>query len=102
MLDKKATVPGARIIVDRPRDGVSIPFSKGEPKPDNDCVRIMTGMLGFFGPAIGAVPGTRLTIVKKPRKIGGINVARVATEDGTEGEVYWCELRVSCKHLPSQ
>ena len=100
MLDKKATIPGARIIVDRPGYGAGLPFGKSN-LPDKEFVRVMTGMLGL-GSAVGAYPGDRLTIVKKPRKIGGINVARVATEDGTEGEVYWCELRVSCKHLPSQ
>ncbi len=41
--------------------------------------------------------GDILTVVKKPRKVNGINVCQVDTVNGIRGEVYWTELRSNCE-----
>lgn len=41
--------------------------------------------------------GDTLTVIKKPRKVYGINVCRVETTNGIQGEVYWTELRSNCE-----
>ena len=41
--------------------------------------------------------GDALTILKKPRKVFGINLCRVETNAGIQGEVYWTELRGNCE-----
>lgn len=42
-------------------------------------------------------PNMLLEIVRRPRKVGNINLARVKSVYG-EGEVYWNELRCSCRY----
>ena len=41
--------------------------------------------------------GESLTVIKKPRKVNGINLCRVKNSHGIEGEVYWTELRGNCE-----
>jgi hypothetical protein len=41
--------------------------------------------------------GDTLTVIKKPRKVYGINVCQVETANGIQGEVYWTELRSNCE-----
>lgn len=41
--------------------------------------------------------GDTLTILKKPRKVFGINLCQVETTAGIRGEVYWTELRSNCE-----
>lgn len=41
--------------------------------------------------------GDTLTILKKPRKVFGINLCQVETTAGIQGEVYWTELRGNCE-----
>ena len=41
--------------------------------------------------------GDTLTVIKKPRKVYGINVCQVETVTGIRGEVYWTELRSNCE-----
>ena len=41
--------------------------------------------------------GDTLTVLKKPRKVFGINLCRVETTAGIQGEVYWTELRGNCE-----
>lgn len=41
--------------------------------------------------------GDTLTVIKKPRKVYGINVCQVETVNGIQGEVYWTELRGNCE-----
>jgi hypothetical protein len=41
--------------------------------------------------------GDTLIVIKKPRKVYGINVCRVETANGIQGEVYWTELRSNCE-----
>jgi len=41
--------------------------------------------------------GDTLTILRKPRKVFGINLCQVQTSTGIQGEVYWTELRSNCE-----
>jgi hypothetical protein len=38
-----------------------------------------------------------LTIIKKPRRVQGVNYCRVETATGIQGEVFWTELRSNCE-----
>lgn len=97
MLSKARTIPGAVITVGQPKTGLPAAYGGSEQK---QFIEIFTDVdrTGLNAPAVAAVKGDELTIVKPPRKIGRINLARVRTANGTEGEVYWCELRASSFH----
>jgi hypothetical protein len=97
MLNKKTLNIGDHVVVnDIIKDGVPANLGGGETKP---FLSLFTGMVGGMrGGELSVVSGETLIIVKKPRRVGGINlckVKRVLTD--TEGEVYWCELRASCR-----
>lgn len=89
-LDKSIT-PGTKIVIKRLKadtagiltDQATLPFITLWSEPGMNIKE--WGMLGDV-----------LTVVKKPRRVNGINVCRVATLEGVEGEVYWTELRSNC------
>lgn len=96
MLDKNLMNPGSFVTVGDPKTGVPS-YSPGE-KNSLDAVRVMGGAGSILDGHYKAPKGTVLEIVKGPKKIEGINVAMVKFDDGTQGYVYWTELRQSCFH----
>jgi hypothetical protein len=44
-----------------------------------------------------ATVGDILQVLKKPRKVYGINLCRVSDANGIEGEIYWTEMRSNCE-----
>lgn len=91
-IDKKTLVPGSLIKVTRLKANTA---------------GIVTDMKTLSGLTLRdltansvvatAVIGDLLTVIKKPRAQFGINVCRVKTAAGVEGEVYWTELKSNCE-----
>ncbi|QIG76178.1 hypothetical protein EVC24_157 [Rhizobium phage RHph_I4] len=100
MLKKEETLPGSRVTVnDVIKDGVPANMSlPGESHvlESLTITKTVGGIMTHGGWSVGS--GTELEIVKKPRRVHGINSVRVrvVAEPEVEGEVYWCELRASC------
>lgn len=45
-------------------------------------------------------PNSVLTVLEGPKRKGdSANSAKVELADGTQGYVFWCELRASCDHV---
>jgi hypothetical protein len=109
MLKKTEMLPGVKVEVVKPSWGAGVMgFGNEPPKLEVSIWCDLPG--GLTGGAYGAKPGAILEIVKKPRRTSGINLARVkfTAEVGKgkkkvptvmEGEVYWTELRSSCKKV---
>lgn len=103
MLKKELTVPGARVVLKEVlKDGV--PGNMSEPGADHTISHVtITPDIGSImltgGWEVGS--GTELEIVKKPRRRDRINSVRVRVvgQPEVEGEVYWCELRASARHI---
>lgn len=97
MLSKARTITGATVVIGDPKTGLPAPYGGNE---SIDCVSAYADgdRTGPFFPSIKILKGDDLTIVTPPRKIGRVNLVRIRTKDGTEGEVYWCELRASASH----
>ncbi len=88
-LDKKLIAPGIQIRVKKLNAKTAgIGFG------DNDQLPSLR-MWDRIGVTVAASAniGDILTVIKKPRAVYGINVCRVANNEGVEGEVYWTELR---------
>jgi len=104
MLNKKDLQVGDTVIVnDVIKDGVPVNLGGGGTK---EFLSLFTGMVGGMSGGEAAIrSGDVLTIVKMPRRVQGINLCRVAmqfSDQRVEGEVYWCELRASCRKAPTQ
>lgn len=95
MLRRQDMDPGTVVHVEQPRTG--LPYVCGEKALDYVSVFTVDDHWGPFHPFLKVVPGENLVIVRRPRKGRGTpNLIRVRRGD-IEGEVYWCELRASCK-----
>lgn len=101
MLHKDHAIPGAKLRVnDVIKDGLP---SYGMPKQNSIKETLYLSnpnFIGMFGGGWDVRSGAILEVVKKPRKVHGINVClvNVLNEDGSvqvTGEAYWCELRAS-------
>lgn len=98
MLKKELTLPGSRVILNEVlKDGVpvSLVSTSWGPKHNPQIPFINVG-------GVNCGPGTELEVVKKPRKIDGrINSVRVriVNRPTVEGEIFWCELRASARHI---
>lgn len=91
-LDKNI-IPGTQIRVKSLKSktaGIMIP----------DCVAI-NSITMWDNPGVSVIATAQisemLTVIKKPRKVYGINLCRVENSNGVQGEVYWTELRSNCK-----
>lgn len=93
-LDKKTLTPGTKIVV-RSLKGKTA----GIVGDANDLLAIYLRDLSTNLITALAQTGATLVVVKPPRKVFGINVCRVATSNGIEGEVYWTELKSNCELL---
>jgi hypothetical protein len=100
VLDKKNLPIGARVKVVSLKNKTAGIFI-GDANDVMPSIRVQTAF-----PSIKYDPnhkdeylliGDIVSIVKPPRKVGGINVCRVKVESGREGEVFWTELRGNCE-----
>ena len=95
MLNKKTLVIGMTVRV------IDIKANTAGVYHD-DCRDLLRGGISLYAldkvnevEAVVTVGG-ELTITKLPRKVHGVNLCRVKTKDGFEGEVFWTELRSNC------
>lgn len=102
MLHKDHAVPGAKLRVnDVIKDGLPAAWrGPGEDGTKETLYLSNPKMIGLFGGGWDVRSGAILEVVKKPRKVDGINVCLVNVLDEagsvlTSGEAYWCELRAS-------
>ncbi len=95
MLHKDHAIPGAKLRVnDVIKDGLSSAYGGGKTK--ETLYLSSPSFIGPFGGGWDVRSGAILIVVKKPRKVSGINVCQVKVEGTTiVGEAYWCELRAS-------
>lgn len=100
MLKKELMKPGVRIIVnDVIKDGLPSlgpGMRANETKPHLSIYTEKSG--GLSGGEVAVNSRELLIIEKPPRKVRGVNLCRVRRGiSQTIGEVYWCELRASCR-----
>ncbi len=102
MLSKKKIAIGDIVVIDKPRDGVTL-LGAFQERPFVQIWGLGANDNMGLGPAkINGKPGELLKLLSKPRRRNNINLIRVLhIESGKEGEVYWCELRASCKPAPT-
>jgi hypothetical protein len=94
VLNKKDMKPGVLLKVrNEPRDGISSNVRNHVSVWVTENVPTGPGSTGQYP----AYPNDILVLIEGPRKKNNANLARVHVR-GTDyiGEVYWCELRVSC------
>jgi hypothetical protein len=97
MLSKAKTVSGTVVVVNQPKTGLPATYG-GNETLEYLSIYEDSSRIGPFFPRITALKGDELTVVSAPRKIDRVNLVRVKTTSGVEGEVYWCELRASSSH----
>lgn len=95
----KDIVPGTKIRVKSLKSKTAGIVDSGPSVPLNAIsLWVVKGMTGRDVAALAQV-NEILTVIKKPRKINGINLCLVETAQGIQGEVYWTELRGNCEEV---
>lgn len=98
MLNKKTLQVGDHVVVkDVIKDGVTL-FAREPGENVLPCLSVSWDRK-FPSPKGEVKSGAVLEIVKRPRRVGRINLVRIRY-GVSEGEVYWCELRISTKVVP--
>ena len=100
MLKKENMIAGSTIKTRNVlKDGLGGAAGSNQTSDELDYLRLLSKPYASFDSTYIPIPkNTTLTVLDKPKKKNGINVARVAYGD-REGYVFWCELRVSCDHV---
>jgi hypothetical protein len=97
MLKKELMIPGSKIeVLPVIKDGLP-KYGPSDTEPHILPYLRIWGRLGSHEVYSGEI----LTVIEKPKKrfTSRINSAIVETSNGIQGQVFWCELRISCKHI---
>lgn len=101
MLSKDKMIPGSTIKTRNVlKDGLGgTAGTPGLTSNELDYLSLLSKPYAGMDSTVIAIPKqATLTVLDKPKKKNGINVAKVRYNDH-EGFVFWCELRISCDHV---